>query len=96
MSREELVEQIAERLLRTWAGDDFDERDEPLWPTADADDWRNVAREVIRMMEWARREAVQGCEYLGEGACADNTDCAVSCIADLNAPLTLPPADWQP
>jgi len=81
-----LREQLAKRMRRLWIED---AKQQGAWDLIMAD-------EVIRQMEWVRREF-----YRGDHSYHDNPGVApipAECPKCLrhNAPLTLAPEDWKP
>lgn len=83
---DDLVDQLAKRLFDIGA---IPIEAGPLWWSEATDECREMfrrqAREVIRLMEWARSNCVLS---------VDSFDAGNSWLDNL--PLTLPPPEWKP
>lgn len=99
----DLREQVARRLAKMAESlpylDDFELHD---FKGEEHGGWFGLADEVVRLMEWARREMKAESQRLIQGR-QDGRNEFVS-ISDVlhvhdvchDCPLTLPPEDWQP
>lgn len=89
-----LREQIARRLaVSCWKTSSTARHEEDFAPS---ECWLAVADEVIRLMEWARREMHGRIQDYTQNAFDDGGALPGPDRPEGNLPLTLPPPEWKP